>query len=116
MTCARETPDAPYVIAPETRTTLTYAQLQRDSVQFAAFLLNRRLRKGDKVALMLHNSYQTARRLIGVMYVGFMVAPLNLLAQVSQLTYVLDHSDSELVFTSVELAPRVHEVLVDVSR
>ena len=113
---ARETPAAPYVIAPKTGATLTYAQLQRDSIQLAAFLLNRRLRKGDKVALMLHNSYQAARLLIGVMYAGFMVVPLNLLAQASQLGYVFDHSDSELVFTSEELAPRVREALAGASR
>jgi long-chain acyl-CoA synthetase len=113
---ARETPDAPYIIAPETGAMLTYAQLQRDSVQLAAFLLNHGLRKGDKVALMLHNSYQAARLLIGVMYGGFMAAPLNLLAQASQLAYVLDHSDSKLVFTSAELAPRVREALAVVAR
>ena len=113
---ASETPDAPYVIAPESAATLTYAQLQRDSVQLATFLLNHGLRKGDKVALMLHNSYQTARLLIGVMYGGFMAAPLNLLAQTTQLSYVLDHSDSKLVFTSEALAPRVREALAQVKR
>ena len=113
---ARETPAALYVIAPETGATLTYAQLQRDSIQLAAFLQNRRLHKGDKVALMLHNSYQTARLLIGVMYTGRMVVPLNLLAQSSQLSYVLDHSDSTLVFTSDELAPRVYEALAHIKR
>ncbi|HTD89612.1 MAG TPA: AMP-binding protein [Burkholderiales bacterium] len=113
---ARKTPGAPYVIAPESGAILTYAQLQRDSIQLAAVLFNHGLHKGDKVALMLHNSYQTARLLIGVMYAGFMAAPLNLLAQRSQLTYVLDHSDSKLVFTSEELAPRVREALTGVSR
>ncbi len=113
---ARETPAAPYVIAPETGATLTYAQLQRDSIQLAAYLQHRHLYQGDKVALMLHNSYQTARLLIGVMYAGRMAVPLNLLAQTSQLSYVLEHSDSRLVFTSEELAPRVREALAHVPR
>ncbi len=113
---ARETPDAPFVIAPETGATLSYAQLQRDSIQLAAVLAHHRLRKEDKVALMLHNSYQTARLLIGVMYAGYMVVPLNLLSQLSQLAYVLDHSDTRLVFTSAELAPRLREALDRVER
>jgi acyl-CoA synthetase (AMP-forming)/AMP-acid ligase II len=113
---ARMAPHAPYVIAPETGATLTYGQLQRDSIQLATFLSQRGIRHGDKIALMLHNSYQTARLLIGVMYGGFTVAPLNLLAQVSQLAYVLEHSDSKLVFTSEELAPRVRDALQSVSR
>ncbi len=113
---ARETPDAPYVIAPESGAILTYAQLQRDSIQLAAVLARHRLHKGDKVALMLHNSYQTARLLIGVMYAGHMVVPLNLLSQLSQLAYVLEHSDSNLVFTSAELAPRVRDALDRIER
>jgi acyl-CoA synthetase (AMP-forming)/AMP-acid ligase II len=113
---ARDTPQAPYVVAPETGATLTYGRLQRDSVQLTAFLTHRGLCRGDKIALMLHNSYQTARLLIGVMYGGFTVAPLNLLAQASQLAYVLEHSDSKLVFTSEELAPRVREALQSINR
>ncbi len=99
---AREQPDAPYLIAPETGRTLTYGQLQRDSAELGRYLAGQGLVKGDKVALMLHNSYQAARLLIGVMYAGYTVAPLNLLAQPSQLAYVLEHSDSKLVFTSAE--------------
>jgi acyl-CoA synthetase (AMP-forming)/AMP-acid ligase II len=113
---AREQHDAPYVIAPETGAMLTYGELRRDSVELGHFLLSRGLGKGDKVALMLHNSYQTARLLIGVMYAGFIVVPLNLLAQTSHLAYVLAHSDSKLVFTSEELAPRVREALTNAGR
>jgi len=113
---AAEQPAAPYLIAPETGAVLTYAQLQRASRELGRFLLGKGLRQGDKVALMLHNGYQTARLLIGVMYAGFTVAPLNLLSQRSQLEYVLDHSDTALVFTSEELEPRVREALEHVSR
>ena len=113
---ARAQPDAPYLIAPETDRVLTYAQLQADSIELGRYLAAQGLAKGDKVALMLHNGYQTARLLIGVMYAGFTVAPLNLLAQPSQLAYVLEHSDTRLVFTSAELAGRVHAALKDLSR
>jgi long-chain acyl-CoA synthetase len=95
---------------------MTYADLQRASHVLERFLAAQGLRKGDKISLMLHNGYQTARLLIGVMYAGYVVAPLNLLAQRSQLEYVLDHSDIALVFTSVDLAPRVHEALEAVAR
>jgi acyl-CoA synthetase (AMP-forming)/AMP-acid ligase II len=108
---AAEQPDAPYLIAPETSAVMSYGELQRASRELGLFLLGQGLQPGDKIALMLHNSYQTARLLIGVMYAGFTVVPLNLLSQRSQLEYVIDHSDSALIFTSDELAPRVHEAL-----
>jgi long-chain acyl-CoA synthetase len=113
---AAETPQAIYLIAPETGAVMTYGELQRASIELATLLAAHGLVKGDKVALMLHNSYQTARLLIGVMYAGYTVAPLNLVAQQSQLVYVLDHSDTALVFTSAELEPRLREALAQVER
>lgn len=109
---AEEQAGSAFLIAPETGAVMTYGELQRASRGLTAFLLGHGLRKGDKVALMLHNGYQTARLLLGVMYGGFTVAPLNLLAQQSQLAYVLEHSDTRLVFTSSELEPRVREALL----
>ena len=113
---AAEQPDAAYLIAPETGAVLSYAELAAASRRLAAFLAARGLAKGDKVALMLHNCYQTARLLIGVMYGGYTVAPLNLLSQRSQLQYVLEHSDTKLVFTSAELEPRLREALAGIAR
>ena len=113
---AERAPEAIYLIAPETGAVMTFGELRRASVALAAFLGSRGLRKGDKVALMLHNSYQTARLLIGVMYAGYTVAPLNLLSQKAQLAYVLDHSDTALAFTSAELEPRLREAVAEVNR
>lgn len=113
---AAEQPGATWLIAPETGATMSYAQLQCDSIDLSRFLLGMGIRKGDKVALMLHNSYQAARLLIGVMYGGFMVAPLNLLAQPSQLAYVLEHSDTRVVFTSAEFAERLKTALSGIQR
>lgn len=113
---AREQPAAPYLIAPETGRVMTYALLKIDSVELGRYLLAEGLNPGDKVALMLHNGYQTGRLLIGVMYAGFTVAPLNLLSQPSQLAYVLEHSDTRLVFTSAELADRLHAALKNIRR
>src|SRR5687767_2857499 len=108
---AAETPDATFLIAPETDAVMSYGELRHASVELTGFLAARGLRKGDKVALMLHNSYQTARLLIGVMYAGYTVAPLNLVSQRSQLAYVIDHSNTVLVFTSAELKPQLRKAL-----
>ena len=113
---ARTQPDAPYLIAPETGRILTYAKLRTDSIELGRYLLAQGLTKSDKVALMLHNGYQTGRLLIGVMYAGFTVAPLNLLSQRSQLAYVLDHSDTRLVFTSTELEGPLRAALTEIKR
>lgn len=113
---ARDQSDAPYLIAPETGLVMTYAQLHAGCLELGRHLAAQGLAKGDKVALMLHNSYQTCRLLIGVMYAGYVVAPLNLLSQPSQLAYVLEHSDTQLVFTSPDLADRLRAALAEIER
>ena len=113
---AREQPDAPYLIAPETGRTLTYGKLKQDSEALGRYLLGQGLAKDDKVALMLHNSYQAARLFIGVMHAGFTVSPLNLLSQRSQLAYVLEHSDTRLVFTSREHGAALSAALSEIKR
>jgi long-chain acyl-CoA synthetase len=109
-------PDRPYLIAPETGRTLTYGELQSKSRSLARFLLGLGLAKGDKVSLMLHNGYQTARLFLGAMYGGFVVQPVNLLSQGRSLAHVLDHSDTRLVFVAPELRSRLDEALAGIDR
>ena len=44
---ARERPDAPYLIAPETGRTLTYGKLKQDSEALGRYLLGQGLAKDD---------------------------------------------------------------------
>ncbi len=105
-----------FLIAPETGRELTYGALRDDARRLAAFLCAKGLRKGDKVTLMLHNGRQTASLLLGIMYGGFVVSPINLLAQPSQLAYVLGHSDTQLVFVDAEHEPALRAALANVER
>jgi long-chain acyl-CoA synthetase len=113
---AAERPDATYVIAPETGRTLTFAELRAASIELAGFLEARGIASGEKVALYMGNGLQAARLFIGVMYAGRTIVPLNLLAQASQLEYVLDHCDARLVFAGNEQAERVRAAAARLSR
>ena len=113
---AREQADKSYMIAPEPGLTLTYAQLRQDSVRFGKQLLKHGLKKGDKISYMLSNGYQTTKIFLGTMYAGFVIAPLNLLAQQSQLEYVLDHSDTRLVFFTGDQKERLESAVKKVPR
>jgi long-chain acyl-CoA synthetase len=97
---AQHTPDKPYLIAAETGRVLTYGELQRQSRLLGRYLSAQGLRHDDKVAILAHNSYQTALLFLGIMYNGMVSVPLNLLSQGAQLAYVLQHSDSRLAFVA----------------
>ncbi|HYA36877.1 MAG TPA: AMP-binding protein [Candidatus Methylomirabilis sp.] len=113
---AREQPEKEYLIAPETGRVLTYGRLQHDARVLGGVLRAQGLQKGDKVALMLHNGYQTADLFLGVMYAGFVVAPFNLLAQPLQLAYVLEHSDARAVFVAPEYRERLTAAAAGLAR
>ncbi|MBS0335372.1 MAG: AMP-binding protein [Proteobacteria bacterium] len=115
---ARERSAQPYLIAPETGRILTFGELRRQSENLCRFLLGAGYVPGDKIAFYCANGYQTAAVFLGTMYGGFVSVPLNLVSQGSQLEYVLEHSDTRLVFTDAEhaqaLGDRVKAVAQDI--
>jgi len=115
---ADETPQAPWLIAPETGAVMTYAKLQEHCRELARVLLMNGLSPGETVSLMMHNGYQTARLLVGIMYAGLRVQPVDLLSQLSQpsqLKHVLEHSDTRLVFCAHEFVDRLRVPLEQIT-
>lgn len=113
---AAQQPEGIYLVAPEPGLTMTFEKLQSLSVHLSQYLLEQGLQSGDKVALLMHNGYQACRLFIGIMYSGRCVTPLNMLAQTSQLEYVLNHSDAKLVFVAADQVERLTAALRNVSR
>ena len=109
-------PRRPFLIAPETGRVLTYAEIDRQARLLARFLRLRGLRRGDKVALYLHNGYQSALLFLSAMIGGYVIAPLNLLSQRSQLAYVIEHCDCKLLFTVRDREKPLGEALAGVKR
>lgn len=112
---AEAQPDAVYLVAPETGRQLTYGQLQAHARQLYLTLSRMGLQKGDTVSLMMHNGYQTAALLLGIMSAGYVVAPINLVSQPSQLAYVLDHSETKAIFFAEEYRERLDTALTGIT-
>ena len=113
---AAQRPTTVYLHAPEPGLCMTFADLQTASRKLAHYLCEQDVGPGARVALLMHNGFQTCRLLIGAMYGGFCVTPLNLLAQPSQLEYVLDHSDASVVFVTTDQLDRLNAALKNVKR
>jgi len=109
-------PDATYLIAPESGRSMSFSGLQAASRRLAAYLQDQGIRPGAKVALLMHNGYQSCRLFIGAMYGGYCVTPLNLLAQPAQLRYVLEHSDAEIVFAAPDQLDRLRQAIAGLSK
>ena len=109
-------PSATYFIAPHTGRSLTFSELRDSCVRVSAMLAARGLQPGDHVSLVLGNGIQTIRLLLGAMYGGYCVHPVNLLSQPEQMRYVIEHADARVVFAAPEWVERVRDLTATIAR
>lgn len=104
---AARAPDAPFVLAPEPDAVLSWQGLAASCDAFAAAMEAMGVKPGDVVGFMLPNGLSALTAFLGAMAGGYVVAPFNLLAQDSQLDYVLGHAQPRVVFAEAECARRL---------
>jgi acyl-CoA synthetase (AMP-forming)/AMP-acid ligase II len=97
---ARTQPDAVFAMFPETQAELSYKALEQEVQQYAAQFYALGLAQGDTVSYMMGNGRSALVLFLSALYAGLIVSPLNPAAGPEQITYVLQHSDTKLVFVS----------------
>ena len=110
------TPKAVYALDAEQDHCLDHADLQSSCAAIVGVFERQGLTAGDTVSVVMPNGLNTLRVLLGGMWGGYCVNPVNLLAQTDQMRYVLDHSDCKLVVVSPEWADKVHAMIKDIER
>lgn len=111
---ARQWPDGVFMIVPESGRTVTYAQLQQHAHRIATGLETMGIAQGDKAAFLLPNGYWSVMLFLGVMYSGRVIVPLNAVAGEAALSYIIEHSDSRIIFVDDQLHDRFSDVLTSV--
>ncbi|MEU4833755.1 amino acid adenylation domain-containing protein [Streptosporangium sp. NPDC023615] len=102
---ARLVPDAVAVVAGDV--SLTYAELERRSDRLARLLRRRGVGAGDRVAVLLEQSAETAVAVLGVLKAGAAYLPLDPEHPAERLAYVLSDAGARAVVTTSELRDRV---------
>ncbi len=90
---------------------ITFAELDRASASFGAFLQGRGLKKGARVALMMPNILQYPVCLFGVLRAGFTVVNTNPLYTPRELEHQLADSGAEVIVVVENFAHTVQEVV-----
>ena len=97
----RRAADAPFLIAPEPGIEIDYATLRANCTRVRGAARGARRRAGrDGVVHAARTASSAATVFLGAMYGGYVVSPINLLAQDAQLEYTLAHSETRIVFAS----------------
>ncbi|MFA5520894.1 MAG: AMP-binding protein [Castellaniella sp.] len=113
---ALRTPGKAFYIATDTGAELDFATLRSQCQALAGQFAALGFRAGDKVSVYMPNGPMAAVALLGTMAAGLVANPINLMSQPSQLSYVLGHSDTRLVFTTPDLHPHLQSVLKQIDR
>ena len=96
--------------------TLSYAQIDALSQQFAAYLLHElKLKKGDRVAIMLPNVLQYPIAIFGVLRAGLTVVNTNPMYTARELKHQLVDSGASAIVVLDNFAATLSEVLRDTS-
>ncbi|SMG34633.1 AMP-binding protein [Paraburkholderia susongensis] len=108
---AAQYPDKPFLLAAPDEdggelagagATLTFGALREHCRALDIRFRDAGLKPGDVVSVLMGNGIQTATLLLGAMYSGLIAHPLNLLCQASQLAYIVEHSDTRMIFASAQ--------------
>lgn len=113
---AQQAPAGRYLLAPESGRALSYADLEQRAREVALRLQSLGLERGDTISFMLGNGPGTVELILGSMYGGFVCAPLNAASGSTQLSYVLGHSDTGIVFVSADHEESLRQALEPISR
>lgn len=82
--------------------TLKFGALYEAGLSVAADLRRRGLRRGDRVAILLHNSADFAKLYFGCLYAGLVTVPINPVFVHKEIDFMLRHSGAKLLVVSLE--------------
>lgn len=97
-------------------TTLTFGQLDKYANAFAAYLRHRlKLKKGERIAMMLPNILQYPVAVLGALRAGLIVVNVNPLYTAAELIHQLNDSEAKTILVLDHVAHTVEKALPHIS-
>ncbi|RKY39255.1 MAG: hypothetical protein DRP72_00305 [Candidatus Omnitrophota bacterium] len=89
---------------------LTYEELFIRSVQLGEFLIQKGIKKGDKVAIIMENNFLWPQAFFGIIYSGATAVLINPQSEATELNYLITHSHSKYIIASSTLQNKFRKV------
>ena len=90
--------------------TYTYRDLYDSAQKLAKKLLERDIRKGDRIAIVLENRPEWVIIYFGILFAGAIVTPFDPQSTIDEFKYFFENSKSKMVFTSELFQDKMHTV------
>lgn len=88
----------------------TYDELMIQTNRFAKELINRNLKKDDKVAVLLGNSPEFIQAYLAILKIGAIAVPLNPAFTENELIYILNDANVKLIVTKEDQFEKIFSV------
>ncbi len=113
---AAENPALTWLTSPETGITVSWLEAAERAREIASRLAALELKPGAPIALASQNCIGSCLAFAGITYAGYMATPLNLVAGVKVLSYVISHSGVEVILVSDDQRALIEDALAAVDR
>lgn len=91
-----------FIFSPEDETKLTFGEYYKAIANLSNKLINKGLKKGDKVAILLFNGLNYAVSFMSVVTGGGVVVPINPNLKSVEIEYLLKDSDAKFIITDID--------------
>lgn len=108
---AEQTPDKPAVIMGGSGTTLSFAELDANSVRVAHLLYDAGLRPGDVIALLADNNIRCFEIYWAALRSGLYITAINRHLSADEVAYIIDDSGAKVLFAAAALKDLAESVV-----
>lgn len=98
------------------RREITWNVFNEKANRFANLLLERGIRKGDKVAILLMNCLEWLPIYFGILKTGALAVPLNFRYSAEEIKYCVELAEADILVFGPEFIGRVEEVADDIGK
>jgi len=108
---AKENPRLNFISCPQTNKIISNEKLKINLDKINFYLTKeKKQKKNSIICTLIENSLSSIQLMMGIMYSGMIQVPLNLVAGLEQLSYIVKHSGSGIIFSSsknIDLAKKI---------
>ena len=93
--------DSNFIICPYTKNKISNKKIKLNLDKINFYLTQKKkLKKNSIICTLSENSLSGLQLMLGIMYSGMINVPLNLVAGVEQLSYIIKHSEAKILFST----------------
>ena len=113
---AEKRPNDFWLSSPDTRKKLTWKEVSVKVNEIAKKLNLLGIIEGSSVAVASPNSISSCLMFLGITYGSYMATPLNLVSGSKAMAYVIEHSETKLIFVAKDSLKLVKNAIVKIKR